>query len=120
MDVDTASTAATFGAGSVTPPSRTRQQFQRFRARNPERSGRITGTDPYWRTFEASRWIVESIRQRSHRKLDPELANPSTGNCNALVSHQATRHAARVATLSLCVRSGLITNSTVDTPSRIS
>ena len=30
-------------------------------------------TNPYWRTFEATRWIVESIRRRERRTPDPEL-----------------------------------------------
>jgi protein-S-isoprenylcysteine O-methyltransferase Ste14 len=38
---------------------------------------------------------------------------------NPLKWYQATRHAARVASASLCVRSGLMTNSTVDTPSKL-
>jgi hypothetical protein len=34
-------------------------------------------TNPYWRAFEASRWIVYSIRERKHRTPDPELLSGS-------------------------------------------
>jgi LssY C-terminus len=36
-------------------------------------------TNPYWRTFEASRWIVESIRRRNREQQtpDPELLSKS-------------------------------------------
>jgi hypothetical protein len=62
----------------ATPLPEHGNKFQRF-ARREILSARdeLLRTNPYWRTFEAGRWIVESIRQREHRKLDPELANPS-------------------------------------------
>jgi hypothetical protein len=36
-------------------------------------------TNPYWRTFEATRWIVESIRRRNRQQQtpDPELLSRS-------------------------------------------
>ncbi|MGB6944046.1 MAG: LssY C-terminal domain-containing protein [Bryobacteraceae bacterium] len=54
-------------------------KFQRF-ARREILSARdeLLRTNPYWRTFEASRWIVQSIRRREHRTPDPELVNSST------------------------------------------
>jgi hypothetical protein len=43
-------------------------------------------TNPYWRTFEASRWIVESIRRRNRQQQtpDPELASRSQGAAVAM------------------------------------
>ncbi len=53
-------------------------KLQRF-ARREVLSARndLLRTNPYWRTFEASRWIVYSIRQRNHRTQDPELLSGS-------------------------------------------
>jgi hypothetical protein len=34
-------------------------------------------SNPYWRTFEVSRWIVEWIRRRERRTPNPELLNAS-------------------------------------------
>jgi hypothetical protein len=34
-------------------------------------------TNPYWRTFEASRWIVQSIRRRNKPRSDPDLLSGS-------------------------------------------
>ena len=79
MDVDATNLLDCGNLGAlVTPLPEHGNKFQRF-ARREILSARdeLLRTNPYWRTFEASRWIVESIRQRSHRKLDPELANPS-------------------------------------------
>jgi LssY C-terminus len=49
-------------------------KMQRF-ARREILSARneLLRTNPYWRTYEASRWIVESIRDRRRRVQDPEL-----------------------------------------------
>ncbi|HTW66904.1 MAG TPA: LssY C-terminal domain-containing protein [Bryobacteraceae bacterium] len=50
-------------------------KMQRF-ARREILSARneLLRTNPYWRTFEASRWIVESIRQHKRRTTeDPEM-----------------------------------------------
>jgi hypothetical protein len=44
----------------------------------------ILRTNPYWRTFEASRWLVRSIRRREHRAPDPELANRSASSAIAM------------------------------------
>jgi hypothetical protein len=60
-------------------------KLQRF-ARREILSARdeVLRTNPYWRTFEASRWIVRSIRRREHRRHDPELADPSTDGAIAM------------------------------------
>jgi len=52
--------------------------LQRF-ARREILSARneLLRTNPYWRTFEATRWLVYSIRQRKHRTPDPELSSGS-------------------------------------------
>jgi hypothetical protein len=52
--------------------------LQRFARREilGARNGLIRG-NPYWRVFEASRWIVYSIRQRNHRTPEPELLSGS-------------------------------------------
>ena len=49
-------------------------QLQRF-ARREILSARneLLRTNPYWRTYEASRWIFDSIRRRRRRTPDPEL-----------------------------------------------
>jgi hypothetical protein len=53
-------------------------KLQRF-ARREILSARneLLRTNPVWRTFEASRWIVESIRRREHPTPDPELLSNS-------------------------------------------
>jgi LssY C-terminus len=53
-------------------------KLQRF-ARREILSARndLLRTNPYWRTFEATRWLVEYIRQRRRRTLDPELLSVS-------------------------------------------
>ncbi len=53
-------------------------KLQRF-ARREILSARneLLRTNPYWRAFEASRWIVYSIRQRHHQTPDPELLSGS-------------------------------------------
>jgi hypothetical protein len=52
--------------------------LQRFARREilGARNG-LLRTNPYWRVFEATRWIVYSIRQRQHRTPDPELSSGS-------------------------------------------
>jgi hypothetical protein len=49
-------------------------RMQRF-ARREILSARneLLRTNPYWRTFEATRWVIESIRERRRRIPDPEL-----------------------------------------------
>jgi len=53
---------------------------QRFARREilSARNG-LLRTNPYWRTFEATRWIVESIRRRNRQQQtpDPELLSRS-------------------------------------------
>jgi len=53
-------------------------KLQRF-ARREILSARneLIRTNPYWRVFEASRWMVYSIRQRKHETPDPELLSDS-------------------------------------------
>jgi hypothetical protein len=53
-------------------------KMQRF-ARREILSARneLIRTNPYWRVFEASRWMVYSIRQRKHETPDPELLSGS-------------------------------------------
>jgi len=53
-------------------------KLQRF-ARREILSARneLIRTNPYWRTFEASRWLVYAIRQRKHPTPDPELLSGS-------------------------------------------
>jgi hypothetical protein len=53
-------------------------KLQRF-ARREILSARneLVRTNPYWRAFEASRWMVYSIRQRHHSTPDPELLSGS-------------------------------------------
>lgn len=60
-------------------------QLQRFARREilSARNG-LLRTNPYWRTFEASRWVVQSIRRRERRTADPELASHSTGSAIAM------------------------------------
>jgi hypothetical protein len=60
-------------------------RWQRF-ARREILSARneLLRTNPYWRSFEAVRWIVESIRQHERRAPDPELSNPSTASVIAM------------------------------------
>jgi hypothetical protein len=60
-------------------------RWQRFARREvlSARNG-LLRTNPYWRTFEAARWIVESIRQRKRRTPDPELQNPPAGSAIAM------------------------------------
>jgi hypothetical protein len=52
--------------------------LQRFARREilSARNG-LLRTNPYWRVFEATRWIVYSIRQRKHQTSDPELLSGS-------------------------------------------
>jgi len=52
--------------------------LQRFARREilGARNG-LLRTNPYWRAFEATRWIVYSIRQRKHQTPDPELLSGS-------------------------------------------
>jgi hypothetical protein len=56
-------------------------KLQRF-ARREILSARneLLRTNPYWRTFEASRWIVESIRRRERPTSDPELLSNSAAS----------------------------------------
>jgi hypothetical protein len=63
----------------ATPVPQHGDKLQRF-ARREILSARneLLRTNPYWRTFEASRWIVYSIRQRKHRTPDPELLSGSS------------------------------------------
>jgi hypothetical protein len=53
-------------------------KWQRF-ARREILSGRneLLRTNPYWRTYEAGRWIFDSIRQRMQRNADRELVRVS-------------------------------------------
>ena len=53
-------------------------KIQRF-ARREILSARneLLRTNPYWRTFEASRWLVYTIRRRKQRVPDPELLSDS-------------------------------------------
>jgi hypothetical protein len=53
-------------------------KLQRF-ARREILSARneLLRTNPYWRVFEATRWIVYTIRQRNHETEDPELSSGS-------------------------------------------
>jgi hypothetical protein len=37
----------------------------------------VLRNNPYWRTFEATRWLVYSIRQHNHPTPDPELLSGS-------------------------------------------
>jgi hypothetical protein len=37
----------------------------------------VLRTNPYWRAFEATRWIVYSIRERHHPTPEPELSSGS-------------------------------------------
>jgi hypothetical protein len=66
-------------------------KLQRF-ARREILSARneLLRANPGWRTFEASRWIVESIRQRK-RPIDPEFLSGSPGRATG----QSLRLAAR-------------------------
>ncbi len=59
--------------------------WQRFARREilSARNGALR-TNPYWRTFEAVRWIVESVRQRKHRTPGPDMQNPSAGSAIAM------------------------------------
>jgi hypothetical protein len=61
-----------------TPLPKHGNELQRF-ARREILSARneLIRANPYWRVFEASRWIVHSIRQRKHRAPDPELLSGS-------------------------------------------
>jgi hypothetical protein len=60
-------------------------RWQRFARREilSARNGMLR-TNPYWRSFEAVRWMVESIRHRERRVPDPELSNPSTASAIAM------------------------------------
>jgi hypothetical protein len=60
-------------------------RWQRFARREilSARNGMLR-TNPYWRSFEAVRWMVESIRHRERRVPDPELSNPSTTSAIAM------------------------------------
>jgi hypothetical protein len=53
-------------------------RLQRF-ARREILSARneLIRTNPYWRTFEACRWLVYSIRQRRQAAPEPELVSDS-------------------------------------------
>jgi hypothetical protein len=57
-----------------TPLPQHGDELQRF-ARREILSARneLLRTNPYWRTYEASRWIFDSIRRRQRRTPDPEL-----------------------------------------------
>ena len=62
----------------LTPVPEHGGRLQRFARREVLgfRNG-VLRTNPYWRAFEASRWIVYSIRERRHRTLEPELSSGS-------------------------------------------
>jgi len=63
----------------ATPLPEHGDKLQRFARREilSFRNG-VLRTNPYWRTFEATRWIVESIRRRNkERNSDPELLSKS-------------------------------------------
>jgi hypothetical protein len=62
----------------ATPLAEHGDLLQRFARREilSFRNG-LLRTNPYWRAFEASRWIVYSIRERKHRTPDPELLSGS-------------------------------------------
>jgi hypothetical protein len=64
-----------------TPLPEHSDKLQRF-ARREILSARneLLRTNPYWPTFEASRWIVESIRRREHRTSDPDLLSNSAAS----------------------------------------
>jgi hypothetical protein len=61
-----------------TPVPEHGDKLQRF-ARREILSARneLLRTNPYWRTFEATRWLVYAIRQRNHQTPDPELLSGS-------------------------------------------
>lgn len=62
----------------ATPLREHGDELQRFMRREvlSFRNG-VLRTNPYWRAFEASRWIVYSIRQHNHQTPDPELSSES-------------------------------------------
>ncbi len=62
----------------LTPLPERGDKLQRF-ARREVLSARneLLRTNPYWRTYEGSRWIVESIRRRKPRTPDPEVLSNS-------------------------------------------
>jgi hypothetical protein len=53
-------------------------KLQRF-ARREILSARneLIRTNPYWRTYEGSRWVVDYVRWRNRRTLGPELLGNS-------------------------------------------
>jgi hypothetical protein len=62
----------------LTPVPEHGDKLQRF-ARREILSARneLIRTNPYWRTYEGSRWIVESIRRRKRRTPDQEVLSNS-------------------------------------------
>jgi LssY C-terminus len=62
----------------LTPVPEHGDKLQRF-ARREILSARneLIRTNPYWRTYEGSRWIVDSIRRRKPRTPDPEVLSNS-------------------------------------------
>lgn len=47
----------------------------------------VLRTNPYWRTFEASRWIVVSIRRREHKTAEPELLSDTRSTTLSRLVH---------------------------------
>ena len=60
-------------------------RWQRFARREilSARNG-LLRTNPYWRTFEATRWVVQSVRRRKRGAPGPDLQSPSAGSAIAM------------------------------------